>query len=98
MKPTEELFHVGQDRYEMKNLATDAAQSATLAKMRQFYDAELALIKARVVSNHGYEAYPTLFSRTLAWDAKAQVLKTLKPRAGGEGEGSGERKKKKAAK
>ncbi|MBL9189688.1 MAG: sulfatase [Opitutaceae bacterium] len=98
MPPTEELFHVGQDRYEMKNLATSPAHRETLATMRRHYDAELAAMKNNVVSGHGYEAYPTLFSRTIDWEKKAALLKTLKSRGGGEGEGAGERKKKKAAK
>lgn len=69
----------------------------TLATMRRHYDAEVAALKERVVKGHGYEAYPTLFSRTVGWEEKAALLKTLKPDAGGEGEAPG-RKQKKAGK
>ncbi len=75
MKPTEELFHVGQDRFEMANLAGDAHYAAELAAMRRYYDTELAAIQAKVVKGHGHEAYPTLFSRTVAWEQKAPLLK-----------------------
>ena len=64
--------------------------------MRRHYDAELAALKERVVKGHGYEPYPTLFSCTIDWEQKSALLKTLKPRPGGEGEAP-ERKKKKAA-
>ncbi|MEQ1859642.1 MAG: sulfatase-like hydrolase/transferase, partial [Chthoniobacteraceae bacterium] len=78
MKPTEELFHVGQDRYEMANLAQDSHYAKELAALRRSYDAELAAIKARVVKGHGYEPYPTLFSRSIAWDEKAPLLRSRK--------------------
>ena len=31
----------------------------------------LAEIKEKVVPGHGYEHYPTLFSRTIPWEQKA---------------------------
>lgn len=97
MAPTEELFQIGRDRYEMENLAASPAHHETLATMRRHYDAEVAALRERVVKGHGYEAYPTLFSRTVGWAEKAALLKTLKPDAGGEGEAPG-RKQKKAGK
>ena len=40
MMPTEELVHVGQDRYEMKNLAANLRQAEQLAAMRTMNDAQ----------------------------------------------------------
>ena len=41
MKPTEELFHIGQDRLEMSNKVTDPAAQKQLEKMRTLYDLQL---------------------------------------------------------
>lgn len=78
MQPTEELFHLGNDRLEMTLLAKNPKHAGDLAKMRQFYDVELAAMKDKVVQGHGYEAHPTLFSRTTAWSAKVPLLETIK--------------------
>jgi arylsulfatase A-like enzyme len=70
MRPTEELFALAADPYEMTNLATDARHAAQLATMRRAYDIELAAIQARLTSGHDYEKYPVLFSRTIPWNEK----------------------------
>ncbi len=107
MKPTEELFHLAQDRIEMGNIATDSQFSAQLATARTAYDAEIAAMIAKVVKGHGHEPYAVLFDRTSAWETKEPLLKLTRVRGGeGEDEGSAkpkpnkkeERKKKKAAK
>ena len=85
MKPTEELFHLGQDRYEMSNVATQPRYAQDLTAMRKAYDKEFAAIKATVVKGHGYEAYPVLFDRTVAWAEKVPLLKKL-PADSAEGE------------
>lgn len=74
LKPTEELFHVGQDRFEMANSATDPSHAATLAQMRKLYDEQVARIERDVVRGHGYERYPVLFSRTVGWERKIPLL------------------------
>lgn len=70
MIPTEELFHLAQDPYEMANVATDPRHSVQLKAMRRHYDDELAAIAKNVVTGHGYEPYPALFSRTIPWGDK----------------------------
>ena len=70
MKPTEELFHLSEDPYEMKNVVSEARNAAPLAAMRQHYDSELAAIKTKVTTGHGYEVYPKFFDRTVAWSSK----------------------------
>ena len=57
--------------------------------MRRHYDAELTSIRAKVVKGHGHEPYPTLFSRTIAWDAKAPLLDATTVNGSGVGEGEG---------
>ncbi len=97
MKPTEELFHVGQDRFEMATVAGEPGRTAELAAMRRLYDTELAAIQARVIQGHGYEGYPVLFDRTIAWEKKELLLKPLndanaKDSEGGAPKARGQRK------
>ena len=100
MKPTEELFNLSSDRYEMTNSVADATHAKTLAVLRGYYDRQLADIERGLAPKHGYENYPTVFSRTIPWEQKAALVKQLKfKRAGGEGEGDAPatpRKKRKA--
>ena len=86
MKPTEELFHLSEDRLEMHNLAADPSFAAPLAAARAAYDAEVAAMKGKVIQGHGYEAYPVLFDRVTLWEAKEPLVKLLKA---GEGEQEG---------
>ena len=98
MKPAEELFHVGNDRHEMTNSVADPNYAGTLAAMRKHYDAELAAIAPNLAPGHGYEKYPTLFSRTVPWEQKAGLLKDKKAKgADGEAESTGGLKKKRKA-
>ena len=94
MHPTDELFHVGDDRLEMKNVAGEARFAAELAKMQRAYDAELAAVASKVITGHGYEPYPTLFDRTHNWEHKAPLIKGAKDKEEG---GGGAKKKRKAA-
>ena len=71
MQPTEELFALAADPYELNNLAADARHAAQLATLRRAYDTELAAIQARLTSGHDYEKYPMLFSRTIPWSEKS---------------------------
>ena len=61
--------------------------------MRQHYDAELAELKAKVVTGHGYEPYPVLFNRTVAWDQKASLVKGRKQKDADAGEDPGSQRK-----
>lgn len=96
MKPEEELFHLGNDRIEMKNVVGETQSATPLAAARAAYDAELAAMKEKVIQGHGYEAYPVLFDRVIAWETKEPLVKQLKA---GEGEQEGgakpEKKRKK---
>lgn len=82
MKPTEELFFLAKDRVEMANLAGDSKFAGQLAIAREAYDAELAVMKAKVIKGHGYEPYPVLFDRTSSWETKAPLLQFTKVAGG----------------
>ncbi|MCG9792339.1 sulfatase family protein [Flavobacterium algicola] len=53
--PTEELFDIINDPYEMKNLASSTEFKSQLIKMRALYDKQLDHWKKEGVKNHGYD-------------------------------------------
>ena len=77
MKPTEELFHIGQDRLEMSNKVTDPAAQKQLEKMRTLYDLQLEHIKKEGTKDNDYEKYAVLFDRHAnAEDKQAYLVGT----------------------
>jgi arylsulfatase A-like enzyme len=74
MKPTEELFDLAGDPYEMTNLSSDSKHSGVIARMRSHYDAELAALDKKLIRGKGYEDYPVLSSRTIPWEEKTQAI------------------------
>lgn len=98
MKPTEELFHLGNDRLEMTNSAKDENYSRELQNMRDRFDGEVQLIKERLVQGHGYERYPVLFDRSVGWAEKAELVRPSKPgELSGKAKGKGKARKKQKA-
>jgi arylsulfatase A-like enzyme len=101
MQPTEELFDLSNDRYEMTNSASDAQYSSTLVTLQGYYDQQLADVERGLARNHGYEHYSTVFSRTIPWTQKASLVKQLKLKVTedeGEAKPSSSAKKKRQAK
>ncbi|MHC5054501.1 MAG: sulfatase family protein [Planctomycetota bacterium] len=70
MTPAEELFDIGKDPLELRNLAADPASRAALEEMRRAYDAELELWKAKAVPYNHYRRFGTLFDRNTPWAEK----------------------------
>jgi arylsulfatase A-like enzyme len=98
MTPTEELFHLGNDQYEMTNAAANKDYAKELATMRAHYDDQVAKIAERFVPNHGYDPYATLFDRRLPWAQKEELLPLKKVASKGGGEGSEDKPKRKGKK
>ena len=73
MTPAEDLFNTGDDPLELKNLADDPAHKADLERMREKYDAELALWKERAVNYNDYEKFGVLFDRSVKWEDKEKI-------------------------
>ena len=67
-EPTEELYHLAQDRGELKNEAKNPAAGETLKEMREVYDAAVAQWKRDAVPYHGYRPYGDHFDRTKTWN------------------------------
>jgi hypothetical protein len=73
--PTEELFDLQKDPYEMVNLANRPEYKSQLTKMRALYDQQLQHWKNEGVSYNGYAPYKILFDRNLTWTEKQQILR-----------------------
>lgn len=97
MKPTEELFELSRDRYEMLNSVADASHANTLTTLRDYYDRQLADIERELARNFDYERYPTVFSRVIPWEQKAGLLKGKKA-IGSDGEADSKDKPRKRGK
>ncbi|WP_218017709.1 sulfatase family protein [Formosa haliotis] len=65
MYPTEELFDIKNDPYEMVNLANQTKYKSKLTYMRKLYDKQLNHWKTEGVKYNGYEKYGALFKRAL---------------------------------
>ena len=61
--PTEELFDITNDAYEMENLANNPTYKGQLERMRKLYDKQLQHWEEEGVKYNGYEKYSTLFAR-----------------------------------
>jgi hypothetical protein len=72
--PAEELFHLANDRLEMKNLTSLPDYKTKLREMRKLYDNQLRHLKEHAVSYHNYSKYGVLFDRTISWDRKWPLL------------------------
>ena len=74
LKPTEELFDLKNDPYEIVNIAVDSKHIAALNKMRKKYEKQLEHWKLQGVTYNAYEKYGILFDRNIPWEQKKKVL------------------------
>jgi arylsulfatase A-like enzyme len=61
--PTEELFDLHKDPYELENIAGKTEYQSQLTRMRKIYDRQLEHWKTEGVRYNGYEEYGVLFDR-----------------------------------
>ena len=61
LKPTEELYHIAKDPYELTNLATRPSQE--LNTLRNIYDKAVSHWQTHSVDYHNYKAFGKTFSR-----------------------------------
>ncbi len=64
--PTEELFDIVNDPYEMVNLAKQDDHKDQLNTMRNLYDEQLKHWKNEGVQYHGYDKYTSIFKREIS--------------------------------
>ncbi len=72
--PTEELFDLHNDPFEMENVADHPEYQTQLAKMRKIYDLQLEHWKTEGVKYNGYEEYDVLFDRDVPWQEKEKII------------------------
>ncbi|QZT37444.1 sulfatase [Halosquirtibacter xylanolyticus] len=75
MEPTEELFNLNDDPYEMHNIVNETSAKRQLIKMRKLYDNEVSVWSRNSVKGHNYEIYSTLFDRHISWSEKSGIMK-----------------------
>lgn len=72
--PTEELFHVSEDRLELLNRVKTNQTPEVLRDMRIRYDAAVSSWKKDVVTYNGYDKHGQFYDRHIAWSKKAEEL------------------------
>lgn len=73
-QPTEELYNLEDDPLELKNVAADASQTASLKQMQELYDRHIAAWNVLAVPYNNYQKYATIFDRTIPWAGKAGLV------------------------
>ena len=75
MAPTEELFHLAMDPFEMINRANNPDAAPMLESMRNKYDVELNKWKEQAVPYNDYERFGVLFERTVPSSGRGRVVR-----------------------
>ncbi|WP_158967548.1 sulfatase [Paraglaciecola sp. L3A3] len=73
--PTEELYDLENDPYELKNVVSDRRYASTLDNMRNLYDQQITHWQQESINYNEYAEYAQLFDRHLSWSTKKQVIK-----------------------
>ncbi len=74
VEPTEELFDLEHDPFEMANVAGNPEYHNALETMRGHYDAAVQRWKSEAVPYNDYENFGTLFDRTIPWTNKKHLV------------------------
>ena len=75
---TEELYHLGEDPFELKNEAGNSKFEESLEGMRKIYDKHLQHWKSEAVAHNNYLIYGTIFDRNVSWGQKEKLLRRPK--------------------
>ncbi len=73
INPAEELFSV-DDRYELKNLASDSKYADVMTTMRKYYDEQVEIIKRDCVQEYGYPTMGVIYDRNIPWQEKRSLF------------------------
>ena len=72
--PAEELYHLAEDRLELRNEVTNSSHQEALKRMRGAYDRSLADWKNQAVPYHDYQRFGIIFDREIPWSEKKALL------------------------
>ncbi|MGJ8679830.1 sulfatase family protein [Paraglaciecola sp.] len=73
--PTEELYDLQNDPYELNNIVKYSSAATALKEMRQLYDQQVNHWQKETLDYNEYAEYGELFDRKQTWANKAQILK-----------------------
>ncbi len=73
-EPTEELFDLQADPYELTNIAREPASQIILEKMRALHDAEVARWKKHAVPYSSYQEFGAILDRNIPWSEKKRLI------------------------
>jgi arylsulfatase A-like enzyme len=74
MKPTEEMFHLAEDRMELVNRAVKNQHPEVLKELRGEYDKVVRSWRDGAVDYNNYEPYGDYYDRTIPWSKKSDRL------------------------
>lgn len=74
LKPTEEMYHLKEDRLELVNRAVKNQHPEVLKEMRGIYDGAVRSWRKEAVDYNKYEAYGDYYDRSIPWEKKADRL------------------------
>ncbi len=72
--PTEELYHISEDRMELLNRVQKNQPPETLKAMRTLYDAAVESWRQEAVPYNRYDVYANFYDRSIPWSKKAETL------------------------
>ena len=79
MEASEELFDLGSDPYELRNVVEDPDQAGALAVMRRAYAEALAHWRSEGVDHNGYAGLDTFFDPEVPWAKKKRAAQPERP-------------------
>jgi len=74
MEAAEELYDLGKDRFEMKNLAGNPEKQEVLKRMQKTYDESLAAWKKGCVADGNYPLFSKIYDRHIPWEDKLAAM------------------------
>ncbi|MCF2947889.1 DUF4976 domain-containing protein [Paraglaciecola aquimarina] len=74
LTPTEELYDLQNDPFELTNIANHSTHSQTLKNMRKLYDQQIQQWQHQTLNYNEYAEYGHLLNRDLSWSEKLKIL------------------------
>jgi len=73
-EPSEELFDLKNDPYELKNVIADKFQAKVLKQMRNLFHTQLTHWKEETVTHNDYQQFGTILDPSVPWSKKKDLF------------------------